>query len=327
MVGLVRAIAARRWLVVVLQTTAAAAVLAVLAYFVRDAWGNASDRIADASLLDLAISLIWLAAYYLLFVVGWIWILAAWGIRLRYRDALQAEMVSMLAKYIPGGVWTPAARVVAVRRAGVTNTPLVLSSILLEAGLSAVAGVLVFLVGLATVDSDDADLIPLLVFGVVVSVALHPRVFQRLTRLIFRPFKGEPPPPLPYRTMLGLIGYYAFTWIVGGAALYFLLRSVGGAPSPTEVVFLGGASAVGAIVAVLVVIAPSGLGVREASMYGLMLAVTSSGAALGATVLNRVAITGVEAGLLLAGMLAWRLRVGEVQAPERLPEGEAPART
>src|SRR3712207_8538957 len=48
---------------------------------------------------------------------------------------------------------------------------------------------------------------------------------------------------------------------------------------------------VGAIVAVLSIIAPSGLGVREGSMYGLMLAVVSEGVALGATILNRLAIT------------------------------------
>jgi uncharacterized membrane protein YbhN (UPF0104 family) len=66
--------------------------------------------------------------------------------------------------------------------------------------------------------------------------------------------------------------------------------------------------AVGAIVAVLSIIAPSGLGVREASMYGLMLAVASGGAALGATVLNRVAITVVEALLLLAAALVRPLR-------------------
>jgi uncharacterized membrane protein YbhN (UPF0104 family) len=311
MYGLIRAIAARRRLVVALQATAAVVLIAGLAYFVRDAWENAGDRIASADVLDLAIALAWLAAYYLLFVVGWMWILAAWGIRLAYRDALQAEMVSMLAKYIPGGVWTPAARVVAVRRAGVTNTPLVLSSILLEAGLSAVSGVLVFLVGLTTVDSADTDLIPLLAFGVAVTVALHPRVFQRLARLVFKPFGGEPPPPLPYRTMLGLLVYYSFTWVVGGTALFFLVRSVGGAPATADVVFLGGASAVGAIVAVLVVIAPSGLGVREASMYGLLLAIAPSGAALGTIVLNRLAITLVEAALLLVGFLLFRLIPGE----------------
>jgi uncharacterized membrane protein YbhN (UPF0104 family) len=318
--GLIAAVGGRRWLVVTLQTAAAVGVVTLLAWLVRDAWGDAADRISDVKPVELALALSWLAAYYLLFVVGWIWILASWGIRLAYRHALQAEMVSMLAKYIPGGVWTPAARVVAVRRVGITNTSLVLASILMEAGLSAVSGVLVFFAGLLTVDSAETNMIPLLAFAVLVSLGLHPRVFTRLSRLLFRPFGGEPPPPLPYRTMMALLGYYAFTWVVGGTALFFLVRSVGGEPRPLDVVFLGGASAVGAIVAVLAVIAPSGLGVREASVYGLLLAIAPSGVALGTIVLNRLAITVVEAGLLLVGFLVFRLlaRDRSMQPAERL---------
>src|SRR3954471_5429583 len=281
----------RRWLLIALQTLVALVVIGIMAYFVRGAWDDAGDRLLDANAFDLVLALLWLGAYYLLFVIGWIWILRAWGIRLSYFDALQAEMVSMLAKYIPGGVWTPAARIVAARRAGVTNTGLVLAPILREAGLSAVAGVLVFLLGLLTVGSTTMDLIPLLVFAVVVTICLHPRVFGKLTRLGFKPFGGEPPPPLPYRTMLSLIAYYAMTWLVGGVALFFLVRSVGGDPAIRHIAFLGGTSAVGAIVAVLAVLAPSGLGVREASMYGLLLAIVPSGVALGTTLLNRLAIT------------------------------------
>jgi uncharacterized membrane protein YbhN (UPF0104 family) len=296
-----------RWAVVGVQVGLVAVLLGLLAYFVRGAWNEAGDRISDANPLDLGLAVVWLAAYYLLFVIGWIWILAAWGVKLPYRNALQAEMVSMLAKYIPGGVWTPAARVVAVRRAGITDTPLVLSSVLLEAGLSAVAGVLVFLAGLLSVQDVDTELVPLVAFGVLISILLHPRVFDRVARLVFKPFGGEPPPPLPYRTMVGLLVYYAFTWLVGGTALFFLVRSVGGSPSVSEIAFLGGASAVGAIVAVLAVFAPSGLGVREASMYGLLRAIAPSGAALGTIVLNRLAITIVEAGLLVVGGLVFRL--------------------
>ncbi len=84
-----------------------------------------------------------------------------------------------------------------MRRAGITDTPLVLSSVLLEAGLSAVAGVLVFLAGMAAVQDVEAQLVPLIAFAVLVSVLLHPRVFGRVARLVFRPFGGEPPPPLP----------------------------------------------------------------------------------------------------------------------------------
>jgi uncharacterized membrane protein YbhN (UPF0104 family) len=72
------------------------------------------------------------------------------------------------------------------------------------------------------------------------------------------------------------------------------------------IVYLGGTAAVGAIVAVVFVFAPSGIGVREASMYGLLLAITTKGVALGVTVLNRLTITAVEGLLLLVGALAWR---------------------
>jgi uncharacterized membrane protein YbhN (UPF0104 family) len=55
------------------------------------------------------------------------------------------------------------------------------------------------------------------------------------------------------------------------------------------------------------VFAPSGIGAREASMYGLLLAVTTSGAALGVTLINRLAITLVELVLFAVGVAAWRL--------------------
>jgi uncharacterized membrane protein YbhN (UPF0104 family) len=261
------------------------------------------------------------AVYYLVFVVGWIWILGAWGIEITYPIALRAEMVSMLAKYVPGGIWTPAARVVAARRAGITQAGLVTASILIEAGLSAVSGVVVFVVSLAWVRGVDAPLAPLLAFAAIVALLLHPRIFQPLSAKALRRFGCERVPPVPARTMLALLAYYCFTWLVGGVGLYCLLRSLGAHPGPETIPFLGGVSAVGAIVAVLAVFAPSGLGVREGSMYGLLLAVTSdSGVALGTTLLNRVAITLVEILLLVVGGFVLRGRDDRAQLVAR--EGE-----
>ena len=303
------ALRARRGLLVGLQLVFVTAVLAALVYAVRDAWADALPRLADARPLTLLASLAILAAYYLVFVVGWQRILAALGIRVPYRIALQAEMASMLAKYVPGGVWTPLARILWLRRAGgVAGTSVVLGSILLEAGLSALSGVLVFVASLAAVEAVDAPLVPLLLFAAAVAVLLHPRVFVGLARRVFRRFGAPEPPRLSYRVMLGLLVYYALTWLLGGAALYLLLRSLGADPGAAAVPYLAGAAAVGAIVAVLSVIAPSGIGVREASMYGLMIVVVPAGAALGATVLNRLAITLVEAVLLGVAVIDWRLR-------------------
>jgi uncharacterized membrane protein YbhN (UPF0104 family) len=172
--------------------------------------------------------------------------------------------------------------------------------------------VLVFVVSLFWVDGVNAPLWPLVLFAAVITVLLHPRIFCPLASRALRRFGQGEMPPLRASTMALLLGFYSCTWVVGGVALWFLLRAVGGHPEPADIVFLGGVGAVGAIVAVVSVFAPSGLGPREASMYGLMLAIAPAGAALGATVLNRVAITLVEVLLLLVGALV--LRTGDREA-------------
>jgi uncharacterized membrane protein YbhN (UPF0104 family) len=293
--------------------------IVLAAFFVSLGWAlrhqlhSAAHDLDNANLVLFGGGCAALGAYYLVFVIGWMRILAEWGIELPYPVALRAEMLSMLAKYIPGGIWTPAARVVAARRAGVTDAALVTSSMLLEAGISAVAGVIVFVVALPFVDNVDAPLWPLVVFGAVLAILVQPRVFRPLAGKVLRRFGyTKELPNLRTRTLTGLLLFYAGTWVLGGFALWLLLRSVGAHPEPATMVFLGGTAAVGAIVAVLFVFAPSGLGPREASMYGLMLAVATPGQALGAVALNRLALTGVELVLLLVGGLFLRGRASRL---------------
>ncbi|HZT92859.1 MAG TPA: lysylphosphatidylglycerol synthase domain-containing protein [Gaiellaceae bacterium] len=302
--------------------------LAVLAvFFVSLGWAlrgsihSAARDLDNANLVLFALGCAALGGYYLVFVLGWMRILAEWGIQLPYPVALRAEMISMLAKYIPGGIWTPAARVVAARRAGVTDAALVTSSMLLEAGLSAVAGVIVFVVSLPFVDNVKAPIAPLVVFGAVLAILVQPQVFRPLARKVLRRFGyTKELPNLRARTLTLLLVFYAGTWVLGGLALWLLLRSVGAHPEAATIVFLGGTAAVGAIVAVVFVFAPSGLGPREASMYGLLLAVATPGQALGAVALNRVALTAVELLLLLVGGLVLRGARGAAE-PAELPSG------
>ncbi|HVS85148.1 MAG TPA: lysylphosphatidylglycerol synthase domain-containing protein, partial [Gaiellaceae bacterium] len=264
-----------------LQVLVLAVFLVSIGWAVRGTLEDAGDDLRHANALDFGLALVAIAAYYLLFVFGWMRILSDWKMPLRYPQALQAEMVSMLAKYVPGGVWTPAARVVAARRYGVDDAGLVTASMLVEAGVSAVTGVLVFVVSLTWTHGVGGWTVPfVIVFGVVIAVLVHPRVFQPLSARVLRRFGRPPLPPLHGGTLGFLVVYYSFTWLVGGVGLWLLLRSVGAHAGVSTVVFLGGTSCVGAIVAVLVVIAPSGLGVREGSMYGVMLAIASAPHAL-----------------------------------------------
>jgi uncharacterized membrane protein YbhN (UPF0104 family) len=296
----------RRWLAAG-QIALLAMFFGLLGWALRGSLHAAEHDLRDANLVLFGAACAALGAYYLVFVLGWKWILREWGIELSYSVTLRAEMVSMLAKYIPGAIWTPAARVVAARRAGVTDAALVVSSMLLEAGISAVAGMIVFVVSLPFVDNVHAPLWPLVLFGAVLFVLVQPRVFRPVAHWVLSKVGyTKELPDMRSRTFTMLLAFYAGTWVLGGFALWLLLRSVGAHPEVSSIVFLGGVACVGAIVAVVFVFAPSGLGVREASMYGLLLALATPGQALGAVALNRVALTGVELVLLLVGGLVLR---------------------
>ena len=313
--GAARALQRRPRLLKALQFLLLVTTLAVCIWAVRSQWGEAWPLLQHARFGYVALAFATVSAYYLVFILGWMRILDAWGIRVPYHVALQAEMVSMLAKYIPGGVWTPAARTIALRRgADVKDTPTVLASILVEAALSAISGVIVFVISLAWVDGTHAPLWALVTFAVLLASLLHPRIFRPLSHRVLKPFGAHDLEPLPFATTLGLLLFYCGTWVIGGFAVWFMLLSLGVSPSLAVVPFRGGVSAVGAIVAVLAFFAPSGLGAREASMYGLLLAVTSAGPALGVTVMNRFLITVVEVALFGAGLLAWRFAREAAQA-------------
>ena len=154
----------------------------------------------------------------------------------------------------------------------------------------------------------DAPIWPVVLFGLGIAGLMHPRIYRAITRVAFRPFGATAPPALPWRTMLGLVLFYSANWVVGGVALLFMVRSVGGDAGLEVAPYLGGAAAVGAIVAVLSVLAPPRGPRRSARRRctGCCSRVASPGVALGATVLNRLAITIVEAGLLGTAVLAWR---------------------
>jgi uncharacterized membrane protein YbhN (UPF0104 family) len=299
---------ARPRLIKGIQLTLLVLTVGFCVWAVQDQWSKAKPLLSNASPAYLGLSVAVVALYYLVFILGWIRMLEAWDIHISYRVGLQAEMVSMLAKYLPGGVWTPAARAVALRRyAGVTETPKVLASILVEAALSAISGVIVFVLSLAWVHGVNAPLLPLVAFALLLAALLHPRIFRPLFNKLLKPFGAHDLEPLPFPLTVGLLLFYCGTWIIGGFGVYFMLRSLGAEVGLATIPFLGGVSAIGAIVAVLAFFAPSGIGAREASMYGVLLAVTTSGVALGVTLINRLAITLVELLLFAVGVVSLRL--------------------
>ena len=101
---LARYVVARRWLVITLQAVFLLLLGLFLAIELRSTWHGALPRLRHAHIPDLFGAAGAIAAYYLVFVFGWQAILRQFGAPLPYPAALRAEMLSLLAKYIPGGV-------------------------------------------------------------------------------------------------------------------------------------------------------------------------------------------------------------------------------
>ena len=312
---------------IALHVIQAVLLLAVVGFFsleVVRSWGDIEPRLSEIRWSQVALATVVLAVYYLAFVPGWMLVLRSFGMRIGYGDALGAEMLSMLAKYVPGGVWTPAARIVATRRLGLPSGP-VLASIGYEAGLSAISGIVIFAVALPFQSEVDLP-VPLwliLGFAALLVVLLHPRIFGPVADRLLRPLDSTPVPRLPLPTALLVLLYYACTWLIGGLVLVFLVRSVGDAPI-SAAPYLGGVSAVGATIAVLVVFAPSGLGVREGAVFALLLPLVDRAGALVVVALNRLLITGVEV-LLLGAVAALRPRRMRLRLDEDAPSVESPS--
>jgi uncharacterized membrane protein YbhN (UPF0104 family) len=311
----------RKRLILALQIVLLTAMVVFLTIEVKASWAELQPRLEEMDLGHVFAAGAILASYYLIFVIGWMIIMRALDMRIGYADALGAEMLSMLAKYIPGGVWTPAARVVATKRIGFPSGP-VLASVGYEAGLSAIAGVIVF--ALALPYAPDVDLpVPLwtiIAFAALLVVLLHPRIYGPAADRLLKRLGDEPIPRLPMRGTLGVLVFYGVTWLLGGLALRQMALAFGADVPLSAIAYLGGASALGAIVSVLVVFAPSGLGVREGAVYALLLAYMDSATALVVVALNRLLLTAVEA-MLLGGVTAYRrLRNRSLVEPEPVRE-------
>ena len=274
-----RGLQQRPRLVKALQLALLVATLALCIWAVRSQWSDAWPLLQHARVGYVALAFATVSVYYLVFILGWMRILDAWGIRCPTASRCRRRWSRCSRSTSPAASGRRGAHARARRGANVTDTPTVLASILVEAALSAISGVIVFVISLAWVNGVDAPLWALIAFAVLLASLLHPRdlppVEPQAAEAVRRArprAAAVPDDARPAALLLRHVGDQRLRRLVHAA------QPRRDPPSLAIVAFLGGVSAVGAIVAVLAFFAPSGLGAREASMYGLLLAVTSGGA-------------------------------------------------
>jgi uncharacterized membrane protein YbhN (UPF0104 family) len=209
---------------------------------------------------------------------------------------LLSWMSSLLGKYLPGKVFLLFGRVYFYRGSGATTGQVSLC-FLIEACCSGLATLLVF--GSAVTWQRTAALGVLkpvmAAVAAVLLIATHPAVLRAGINAVLRLAKRpELEIRLRWRDVLGWTLLLSVNWLILGAGFYLLLRAIIDVP-PTLYLFVTGAFAVAGIVGVLVLFAPSGIGVREGVMTFVLSAVLPAGVAAVAAILARVWMTLAEA--------------------------------
>ena len=282
-----------------------------------------ADAFRRVSVWPLAGSLVLAAAGAWSGVPAWRDLLAGLGSRLSRRQTQRVFLLGQLGKYIPGGVWTVLAQATLAKelhvpraRSATASLMAVLLAVVTAAGLGAACLLVAGRQVLGIWGWTLLLVLPLLAFLHPDVLVMAGRLAGRLTR---RPIALE---RLPGRTLLAAAGWLAAGQILSGLSLYLLVGMIGGHyPNPALPI---GVSALASAAGILVIIAPAGIGPREAIVVlGLSFAAGGAAPALLVSLLSRVLLTAVDFGLAAAAAgLAGLASARTVDAGAPPPHGD-----
>jgi hypothetical protein len=312
-----------------IQLGVAVLIFGFLVLTVVSQWTEIKDAGVHFHVVWLIPAFLVLPFFYVLSALGWDLILRFMGYRLGVGRAQVAWGQPLLARYVPGSVLYVLGRVLLSERAGVPRR-ITIASIVYEQAISATsAAAVAAYFFISHPDLQDQPLRWAVLLAVPAAIALlHPRVFGPLTAQALRAFGRDPlPEVISLRGVVVLLGFYALNWAVIALGIWCVARSV----SPvafSDVPVVGSAQAVGYVAAVLTLVFPAGLGIRDAAFaWAVKVAVPGKSFAVGSliAIVVRGVLTLVEL-LYVAGVTAlgrregWSVPTGVLHAS---PEEEA----
>jgi hypothetical protein len=279
-------------------------------------WDMIGGRVAaiDVDWISLAEASLLVFLAYAVLIETWRRVLAAWDTQLPWWTAARIWFAAGLGKYIPGNLWSLAALGVMARETGASSVA--------AAGSSIIVNVFNLVSGLALVLIFATRLIPhAAVFGVVailsiIGVLAAPMWLPMLVRLACKVTKRDiRMPVIPASTVWWSLAGTAFAWCAYGVAFrLFAVAILGSNAVHGGVVLYIAAYTAAYIVGFITLIAPAGIGVREAGIWeGLpLLGLTTYADAVIVAVISRLWLTVLE---VVPGLVA--LVAGHFRPPTR----------
>jgi glycosyltransferase 2 family protein len=271
---------------IALQVGIAVLIFGFLVLTVIDQWSEIQAEGVHFHVIWLIPAVIILSGYYVFSALGWDFILRFLGYRIGFGRAQVAWGQPLLARYVPGSVLYVLGRVLLSERAGVPRR-ITVASIVYEQAISATSAIVVaayFIIKHPDLQGTPLRWAVLVLIPAAIAI-LHPKVFGPLANRLLRAFGRDPLPTLiPLRGVIALIVYYSLNWVVVAFGIYFTARSVTFIPF-NDLLLVGSAQAIGYFAALVTLVLPAGLGVRDAAFaWAVKAALPSRSFALGSLI-------------------------------------------
>jgi len=227
--------------------------------------------------------------------LSWRAVMVSVGLKASVPSAMRVFLLSQVGKYVPGSVWPVLAQAEFARDHGVSRARAMTGSIVAMV-VGVVTAAFVGLVGAAlTVPDAVARYWWVVPVALALIALLTPPVLRRVVALAFRVTKRtEAPAHISGRALAISAAWSVVMWMLLGLQAWLLLREI--APGPdANYVLATGAFALAWLVGFLVVIAPAGVGAREAALVVLLGSVATGPQALSLALVSRVLMTVADA--------------------------------
>ena len=211
-----------------------------------------------------AFSMLFYLAYKFTLASLWHYLTVINGCGIGYGKAVTAYLYSILGKYIPGKVFMLAGRLTYYEE---EKAPLAKVTVcfFIENICTLLGAAMLFIVSLFFFPNELLEQYRWLVIILIAAffVCIHPKLINLLLKLVGRLFKKELEIPMRYPQMLKVVLLFIGNWLIAGAGFYILVTSIYPAVLPSQLLFCAGIWGISAIMGILAIFAPSGIGVRE----------------------------------------------------------------
>lgn len=296
----------RRTVLRALQALLVAATIGFVALSLARSWDDVTAYDWTIRPAWLVLSLALLLVYYCTQAAGWWLLLAGFGLRPGVLATWAIWGSSILARYVPGTVFMFVGRAWLHHGQGL-DLPRVGAAMVYEQALQLCSALVAvaLLWPLARVEvawaSWSLAAIPVLL------VLVHPRVFVPLAGRVLRLLHREPlAASLGFGRVVGMLWYYAATWLLVGAGAWSLARATVDVGAG-DLALVVAAYALAYVAGMVVFFVPSGVGVREAVLAGALRAQVGGPVALAWAVLLRLWQTAAEVVFVALVLLAERV--------------------